>query len=70
MLLSRERDLKERGQQFYQPASALEMDVLRSHHLVSSPGSGTDYRKPDSQLDNRSCVEFGCYRLCQKHTSR
>ncbi len=38
--------LKERNQQLHQSASALEMDVLRSHRLVLCPGSSTDYRKP------------------------
>jgi hypothetical protein len=46
----RARTLSERGQQFYQPASALEMDILCSHHLVSCPSSSADYRKPNPSI--------------------
>ena len=37
--------------QLYQPAFALEMDVLRSHHLVISPSTSADHRKPNSLDD-------------------
>lgn len=43
-LLLRE-DSERRGQQFHQSAFALEMDVLRSHHLVINPSGSTDYRE-------------------------
>jgi hypothetical protein len=43
-LLLRE-DSEERGQQFHQSASALEMDVLYSRHLVICPSGSTVYRE-------------------------
>ena len=53
-----------KGQQFYQSASTLEMDLLCSHHLVSCTSSGTDSREinPFDRMVS-TCVEVGWWKV-------